>query len=246
MGVVTAEEIEETLLGMADEKKAKVLMGFFKTGKGEYGEGDIFLGINNPNTRLVVKEAWKDTPLDEAEKLVHSKWHEVRLCGLLIMVAKFEKALKKKNEAECEAIYKLYISLHKYINNWDLVDLTAPRIVGPWSLLHPEDCLMDEWIKADKTLWQQRISMVSCWLPIRKGIFAPALERAKVLLTSKEDLLHKVSGWMLREVGKHGGMEYLEDFLDANVKFMSSTMLRYAIEKLDESSRQMWLKRRRE
>lgn len=246
MGFVTAEDIEETMLGMADAKKAKILMGFFKTGKGEYGEGDSFLGITNPQTRLVVKEAWKDTSLDEAKKLVKSKWHEVRLCGLLILVEKFEKALKKKNEQECEAIYKLYISLHKYINNWDLVDLTAPRIVGGWSLSHPEDSLMDEWIMADKTLWQQRISIVSCWLPIRKGVLSPALERAKMLLSSKEDLLHKASGWMLREVGKHGGMTLLEEFLEANVKAMSSTMLRYAIEKMDESERQMWLKRRRE
>lgn len=246
MSVVTAEDIEETLLGMSDEKKAKILMGFFKTGKGEYGEGDSFLGITNPNTRLVVKEAWKDTPLVEAKKLAQSKWHEVRLCGLLILVEKFEKAKKKKDESECKSIYDLYLSLHKYVNNWDLVDLTAPKIVGGWALMHPEDHLMDEWIKADKTLWQQRISMVSCWLPIRKGVFAPALERAKALLSSKEDLLHKASGWMLREVGKHGGMTYLEDFLKVNVKSMSSTMLRYAIEKLDDTERQMWLKRRRE
>lgn len=245
MNIVTAEEIEDLMLGMFDEKQSKHLMRFFKTGKGEYGEGDSFLGIKNPGTRLVVKEAWKDTPLEEAEKLVHSKWHEVRLCGLLIMVEKFEKAMKKKNEAECRAVYSKYISLHKYVNNWDLVDLTAPRIVGGWSVLHPEDELMSEWIKPDKTMWQQRISMVSCWLPIRKGVFAPALERAKVLLSTKEDLLQKASGWMLREVGKHGGLTLLEDFLEANVKSMSSTMLRYAIEKFDETARQMWLQRRR-
>ena len=241
-----ASDIEEALLCMADESQAKHLMRFFKTGKGQYGEGDIFLGLRNPQVRMVVKEAWKDTPLDQAARLVLSPLHEVRLCGLLIMVAQYLKAMKKKDDAAMTAIFNTYISLHQHINNWDLVDLSAIKIVGYHEALHPDLSLIDDWINPDgHTLWQQRISMVSTWILIRFGRPEVCFRRAARLLTSPHDLLHKAAGWMLREAWKKGYRDELRDFLEQNIAAIPSIMLSYATEQMTTDERHLWQQKRR-
>lgn len=244
--MTNAKDIEAALLGMADERQARQLLRFFKTGPGEYGEGDKFIGLKNPQVRMVVKEAWKDTPLEEAVKLVKSPLHEVRLCGLLIMVEQYLRAMKKKDEALMHLIFNTYTSLHPYINNWDLVDLSAIKIVGNHEVLNPGISLMDEWINPDgHSLWQQRIAMVSTWTLIRNGSADVCFQRAKRLLDSPHDLLHKAAGWMLREVWKNGYKKELREFLEVNVARMPSVMLSYACEQMSIDERHEWQKRRK-
>lgn len=241
-----ASDIEATLLGMADERHANQLLRFFKTAPGQYGEGDRFIGLRNPQVRMVVKEAWKDTSLSEAEKLVKSPLHEVRLCGLLIMVEQYLRSMKTKDQAAMTGIFESYIELYPYINNWDLVDLSAIKIVGNHEVLNPDITLMDEWITPEgHTLWQQRIAMVSTWMLTRNGIIDKCMDRAKFLLTSPHDLLHKAAGWMLREVWKKGYKDELRGFLEANVVGMPSVMLSYACEQMSADERHEWQTKRR-
>ncbi len=236
-----AKDIETALLSMSDAKQAQMLLRFFKTGPGEYGEGDTFIGLKNPQVRMVVKEAWRVTPLPECIKLVKNPLHEVRLCGLLIMVEQYLKALKERNYQVMDKIFDRYISLHKYINNWDLVDLSAIKIVGNHELQNPYLNLMDEWIQhAGHTLWQQRIAMVSTWILIRHNRADTCFSRAQVLLSSSHDLLHKSAGWMLREAWKKGYKEELRAFLHQNVKEMPSIMLSYACEQMPLDERHKW------
>ena len=240
------KDIEAALLGMADKAQARNLMRFFKTGKGEYGEGDRFLGVRNPQVRLVVKEAWKTTTLPEAVELAKSEFHEVRLCGMLIMVQHYLAAMKHKEHDRMQKIFDTYTSIHAYVNNWDLVDLSAIKIVGNHEALHPETTLMDEWIKPEgHTLWQQRISMVSTWILTRNGRPEVCLDRARHLLSSPHDLLHKAAGWMLREVWKRGYKEEVRAFLDGNVEGMPPIMLSYTCEQMPEDERHGWQARRR-
>ena len=243
---IFANDIELTIRQMQNEKQREVYMRFFKTKKGEYGYGDTFLGVTNPQVRLVVREAWKQTSTEEATKLITSQIHEVRLCGLLILTKKMEQAVKRANDSEMRHIFELYISLHKHINNWDLVDLSANIIAGFWEVHHPEEHRLDEWIDAsNSTLWQKRIAMISTWRLIRYGRYDEVVARATKLLNSNEDLLHKATGWMLRELGKNGGMDILLSFLENNVQKMPSVMLRYAVEKLPPQERKYWLERRK-
>ena len=241
-----ATDIESTMLGMADERQARQLLRFFKTGPGEYGEGDKFIGLKNPQVRMVVKEAWKETPLTETVKLVKSPIHEVRLCGLLIMVEKYLKAMKREAHDEMHLIFNTYVSLHPHINNWDLVDLSAIKIVGNHEVLNPHIGLMNEWIKPEEhTLWQQRIAMVSTWMLIRDGRANVCFQRAAILLDSPFDLLHKAAGWMLREAWKKGYNHELRDFLDTYVPKMPSVMLSYACEQMSVYERHEWQSKRR-
>ncbi len=242
----TAKDIEAALLSMADEEQARQLLRFFKTAPGEYGDGDVFIGLKNPQVRMVVKDAWKHTPLPEAVKLVKSSLHEVRLCGLLIMVEKYLKAMKMKDEVAMREIYETYISLYPYVNNWDLVDLSAIKIVGNHEALHPEVSLMDEWIKPEShTLWQQRIAMVSTWMLIRHDRADVCFRRAAHLVSSPQDLLHKAAGWMLREAWKKGYKDELREFLDQYVKGMPSILLSYACEKMPADERHEWQRKRK-
>ena len=244
--MIKAKDIEATLIAMADERQARMLLRFFKTGPGQYGEGDRFIGLRNPQVRLVVKEAWKDTALSEAVRLVRSPLHEVRLCGLLIMVEKYLKAMKKKDRPQMKTIFDTYVSLHPHVNNWDLVDLSAIKIVGNHEVLNPEIRLMDEWITpGGHSLWQQRISMVSTWMLTRDGRPEICFGRARFLLSSPHDLLHKAGGWMLREVWKKGYREELRDFLEANVSGMPSVMLSYACEQMSPDERREWQSKRK-
>lgn len=242
-----AQDIEAALLSMADESQARQLLRFFKTAPGQYGYGDKFIGLKNPQVRMVVKEAWRTTPLAEAAALAQSPLHEVRLCGLLIMVEQYLKAMKRKDAVGMDEIFDAYTSLHKHINNWDLVDLSAIKIVGNHEVLNPHLTIMDEWIKADgHTMWQQRIAMVSTWILTRHGRPDVCFDRAKILVDSDQDLLHKAAGWMLREAWKKGYKDDLRYFLDENVGSMPPIMLSYACEQMPIEERHRWQARRRE
>lgn len=241
-----AAEIEETLLGMADEAVARQLLRFFKTGPGQYGEGDRFIGLKNPTVRMVVKHAWKTTPLAEAVKLVESPLHEVRLCGLLIMVEQYLRAMKHNDAAAMTHIFNTYVALHPRVNNWDLVDLSAIKIVGNHEVLNPGLTLMDQWINpGGHTMWQQRIAMVSSWMLIRNNRADTCLRRAAVLRHSPHDLLHKAAGWMLREAWKRGYRDDVRRFLDLNVEGMPPVMLSYTCEKMSPAERRAWQLRRK-
>lgn len=239
--MIMSDDIEACLLSMADEVQARQLMRFFKTGPGQYGEGDKFIGLKNPQVRMVVKESWRETSLDECTKLVKNPIHEVRLCGLLIMVEKYLKFLKKKDSVALDEIFNTYINLHEHINNWDLVDLSAIKIVGNHEHLHPELTLMDEWILPnDHTLWQQRISMVSTWILTRKTGSEKCFARAECMLDSSHDLLHKAAGWMMREAWKKGYRDELREFLHCHIERMPSIMLSYATEQMSPDERHEW------
>ncbi len=249
----TAKEIITYMESLQDEKQRLILMGFFKTAPGLYGYGDEFLGIKVPQTRQVVKMG-KDLPLDEIPTLLLSQWHEVRLCGFLILVDQFEKLSTKRllNDAEAirqrDDIVMLYLRYAEQANNWDLVDLSAPKIIGGWlvapSLLGERDYkehLLDD-LASCSCLWKQRISMVCTWKTSQQGDPSWCLRYAEMHLHHPHDLMHKAVGWMLREMGKRVSMSLLRDFLRQHVREMSRTSLRYAIEKMPDEERRMWLK----
>ena len=252
-----AKEIIAYMESLYNEEQRRVLMGFFKTGPGEYGEGDEFLGLKVPQTREVVKSVAKDFPLEEIPELLMSKWHEVRLCGLLIMVDQFERLATKRflnDEAAIlkrDEIVKLYLQYAERANNWDLVDLSAPKILGHWILLptHIGDGtegykrqLLDE-LAHSNNLWRQRMSMVCTWKSSQQGDPSWCLRYAEIHLHHPHDLMQKAVGWMLREMGKRVSMELLRDFLRQHAHEMSRTTLRYAIEKMSEDERHEWMRR---
>ncbi|MCX5687250.1 MAG: DNA alkylation repair protein [Candidatus Omnitrophica bacterium] len=218
----------------ASKKKARDLSWFFKTGKGGYGEGDKFIGIIVPNIRKVAKEC-QDLPLQEAIKLLKSPIHEERLLALLIMVLKFQKA---QTEAQKKAVYKAYLTNTKYINNWDLVDLSSHEIIGSFLLKKSKKELYS--LSKSESLWERRISIVSTYRFIRNGQLKDTLKIARILLKDSYDLIHKAVGWMLREVGKRD-LRALESFLKCHYKSMPRTMLRYSIEKFPENKRLRYL-----
>lgn len=250
--MMTAKEIIGYMESLQNEKQRQVLMRFFKTGPGEYGEGDEFLGLKVPQTRQIVKLTAGDTPLSEVPELLMSRWHEVRLCGLLIMVDKFSKLATKRLENDEQAInrrdeiVKMYLQYAERANNWDLVDLSAPKILGLWLLLptHLGDklAILDE-LAASPSLWRQRMSMVSTWKTTQQGDPSWCMRYAEWHLYHPHDLMHKAVGWMLREVGKRDGMDLLQDFLERHAHEMPRTALRYAIEKMSPDERQYWMSR---
>jgi len=254
-----AEEIIRYMESMHNEQQRKVLMRFFKTGKGEYGEGDQFLGIKAPQTREVVKHVATDLPLNEVPKLLTSQWHEVRLCGFLILVAIFERlATKRLRNDEIsirkrDEVLKLYLDYAEQANNWDLVDMTAPKILGYWLMLptllggdkagdHRDYKLyvLDQ-LAQSKNLWRQRMSIVCSWKTSQMGDPSWCLRYAEIHLHHPHDLMHKAVGWMLREVGKRISMDLLRDFLNLHAHEMPRTALRYAIEKMSPEERLYWM-----
>ena len=254
---MTAKEIIAYMESLQNEEQRRILMGFFKTGPGEYGEGDEFLGLKVPQTREVVNNAWKDFPLSEVPELLMNRWHEVRLCGFLILVAKFENLATKRLENDEKAIrgrdeiLTMYLKYAEQANNWDLVDLSAPKILGA-SLLSPQKGggpdadverkrrILDELAQSDN-LWKQRMSMVCTWKTSQMGDPSWCLRYAEIHLHHPHDLMHKAVGWMLREMGKRVSMDLLREFLRQHVHEMPRTMLRYAIEKMSEEERQYWM-----
>ena len=221
------EDIKSELLSKANKEKAKGLQRFFKTGPGEYGEGDVFIGVVVPEMRKTAKK-FMDTGLTEVEKLLHDKVHECRLTALLILCEKFDSA----DQNGQKEIFELYIKNYNYINNWDLVDLSAPKIAGGYFLNRDRSYLI-KLAKSDN-LWKQRIAVLATYAFIKNNEFAEILKLAELLLNHKHDLIHKAIGWMLREAGKRD-LNILISFLDKNYKKMPRTMLRYSIEKLDEN-----------
>jgi 3-methyladenine DNA glycosylase AlkD len=229
-----AKTISSTLRSLGNPDIAEHSKRFFKTGKGEYGEGDVFLGIRVPVLRKHVSRFHK-APLDEVEKLLHSAYHEERLFALLLLVAKYEKG----SEDERAEVYRCYMDNMAYINNWDLVDSSAPYIVGPH--LEKRDRAVLYTFARSADLWERRIAILSTFYYIRSGEFGTALDIADILASDKEDLIHKAVGWMLREIGKRD-VEAERAFLKIHAETMPRTMLRYAIEKFPESDRKRWLK----
>lgn len=228
------------LNNLKNPEKARDLQRFFKTGKGEYGEGDIFLGIVVPLQRRVAKK-YLDLSLDDLQKLLDSKIHEYRLTALFILVAKFKKAENKKE------IVDFYLKNTKNINNWDLVDLSAPNILGEY-LVDKNRSILYKLVRSI-IIWERRIAVLATFAFIKKkqdcfsrnNNFDDSLKIAEILIDDKHDLIHKAVGWMLREVGKRD-LKTEEDFLKKFYKKMPRTMLRYAIEKMDETKRQGYLR----
>ncbi len=220
---------------MANAQKAKDLQRFFKTGSGEYAAGDKFLGVMVPRTRALVKKYWNELCLADAKILLASEFHEERLLALLALVKKFENGDEKSRKQ----IFNLYLKNTKFINNWDLVDLSAPNIVGAY--LEDKDKNILFMLAKSKNLWERRIAMLATFWFIKKGDCEVARGIAAMLLGDREDLIHKAAGWMLREIGKNCGQAILEEFLQKNYKNMPRTTLRYAIERFDEKKRKYYL-----
>ena len=229
-----SKQIKQKLALLANSGKRKILQGFFKTGRGQYGEGDIFLGVVVPDTRKIAKE-FANLPLSEIKKLLYSKIHEERLCALLILVAKFAMA----NLAEKKEIFDFYIKHVRQVNNWDLVDLSAPRIVGGYLLDKPKNILY-KFVRS-KNLWEKRIAIVSTYTFIKNGEYQDTLKIAEILMHDRHDLIHKAVGWMLREVGKKSN-KILKAFLKKFKTKLPRTTLRYAIERFPEKERKEYLK----
>jgi len=230
---MNAKEISKRLQKMGDKEDARFLQGFFKTGVGQYGEGDIFLGIRVPAIRKLAKE-YNNLPTEEILSLLKSPYHEVRLFALISLVNTFAKA----DETIQKKIYDLYLANTNYINNWDLVDLSAPNIVGAFLLAKDRKPLYQ--LVKSKSLWERRIAVLATFYFIKNNQFADSLKIAAILLQDKEDLIHKAVGWMLREVGKRD-MECAETFLQKHCRVMPRTMLRYAIERFAPSKRRKYM-----
>ena len=220
------DRIYNALAARSDEEKKIVLPRFFKTGKGQYGEGDKFLGVTVPNIRAVANE-FKDVDLEVIKELIHSPWHEMRMCALLILVNMSKKEVSKET-------FDFYLSQTRYINNWDLVDLTAPQIVGKY-LLHKDRDTLYKLAESD-LLWDNRIAIVSTLTFIRNNDLKDTYELSLKMIHHKHDLMHKAIGWMLREAGKRDANQ-LYNFVKEHKNIMPRTMLRYSIEKFDDKTR---------
>ena len=235
----TAADLERAMIAQANPADAEILMRFFKTGPGQYGEGDKFLGCKNPVTRRTAK-AFRALPVREAVRAAQSEWHEIRLCALLILLGHYES--KKAGKKERAAIFEHYAELARrgFVNNWDLVDLTAPGITGAYAFEHGADML--ESFAASAHLWEERIAVLSMFPFIRAGQIEIPFRMVDRFLAHPHDLMHKACGWMLREIGKRDRAA-LTDYLRKNKAFMSRTTLRYAIEHYPEPERKAFLTR---
>jgi 3-methyladenine DNA glycosylase AlkD len=234
--MITVMKIKKELKSLSNKKQANLLKGYFKTGKGEYGEGDIFLGIKVPIQRQVAKKSI-DLSVVGVEKLLNSKIHEERLVALLILVLKYERG----GEKEKKKIFETYLKNTKYINNWDLVDVTCPKIIGNYLLDKNRDVLYK--LVKSKNLWERRMAIIATASFIRSNEFKDTIKIAEILLNDEHDLIHKATGWMLREVGKRDEKE-LTDFLDKYYSKMARTMLRYSIERLEDKKRKYYLQKK--
>ena len=226
----------QEITARADASQVEGLSRFFKTGPGQYGEGDKFLGIKVPVTREVVKACWRETSLQDLEECIASEYHEVRLAALLALVEIF-----KHNKAKQSDCIDFYLAHTDRINNWDLVDLSCYPLLGVW-LLDKDRQLLYDLARNGKTIWEQRIGIVSTMTFIRHGQLQDTFDIADILLHHPHDLIHKAVGWLLREAGKRD-KEALVEYLEPRYKTMPRTMLRYAIEKFPEAERQQYLKK---
>ncbi|MCR5887026.1 DNA alkylation repair protein [Hymenobacter sp. J193] len=229
----TAADLLARIHSLADPPRAVAVARFFQTGPGQYGEGDQFLGLPMPQQRQLARK-FRGLPMAEVEQLVQNPWHDCRSVGLIIWTLQFAKA----GPAGRQAVYERYLQNRGFINNWDLVDITCPTIVGGYLLMQDRAPLYE--LAAENHLWSQRMSIVSTLAFIRQGQFADTFALAEQLLSYPHDLIHKATGWMLREVGKRNE-DALEEFLADHAPQMPRTMLRYAIEKLPAARRQYHL-----
>jgi 3-methyladenine DNA glycosylase AlkD len=230
---MTARKAKSQLLALANDATAEAMRRFFKTGPGQYAEGDRFLGIKTDSLRQLTRE-FQSLPLDESKKLLCSELHEARMLALMILVRAFEKG----DESTRQAIHELYLANVDRVNNWDLVDASAPTIVG--GFLADRDRGPLTRLAGSASLWERRIAIVATYYFIRRDDFADTLRLAGLLLGDREDLIHKAAGWMLREVGKKNET-VLEGFLAKHCRQMPRTMLRYAIERFEETRRRKYL-----
>jgi 3-methyladenine DNA glycosylase AlkD len=235
---MNAEFILQELFSLANPEKAEFLQKFFKTGKGQYAEGDIFLGIIAPLTRDIVKKSAK-LPFNEIQQLIDSKYHEARLAGFLLLGKQYKQS---KDENEHKEIFNFYLKNARKANNWDLVDVTCKDVIGLYLLEHEEGRGALYRLAESENLWEQRISIVSTWIFIKNMQFDDTLALSEKLLSHKHDLIHKAVGWMLREVGKKN-RDVLLDFLENHYKEMPRTCLRYAIEHFSAEERAYFMRK---
>ncbi len=234
------KEIEKDISNSSDNNRAKILQRFFKTGKGEYAEGDIFVGIDVPTLRRISKK-YKDINIDIVLALLHSKIHEERLLALYLLLYKFENgSLKEKKE-----IFNIYLSNTKYINNWDLVDTSARDIIGGHLYENIKNYNVLIKLAKSEDLWERRIAIISTYYYIMKGDYSPTFTISKILINDKHDLIQKAVGWMLREVGKRISPEIEKDFINENIKNISRVSLSYAIEHFNYDERKKYLELRK-
>ena len=241
MTIIKTNLLYETILSRQDPSQVEGLMRFFKTGKGQYGEGDQFLGIKVPVTREVVKQCWQQTTFDDLETCIRSEYHEIRLAALLTLVQIFKHA--KKDRDLQQRCVDFYLTHTEFINNWDLVDLSCYELLGSW-LLNKDRALLYDLARNGKNIWEQRIGMVSTMQFLRHGQLDDTYAIAEIFLEKPKplhDLLQKAVGWLLREAGKHDEGR-LKEWLSTRYKTMPRTMLRYAIEKFKEEERQIYMK----
>ena len=230
------EKILKEINSHKDPLRAKLLARYFKTGRGQYGFGDIFIGLTVPTSRSIASK-YKDISLKEISFLIKNKIHEVRLIALFILIQKYKRGLQN----EKEQIVKFYLKNTKYINNWDLVDLPCCHILGEYLWKKKDKRILMKLAKS-KNLWEQRIAIVSTLVFIKNGDMRWTMRLAKMFLNHEHDLIHKACGWVLREVGKRNPVE-LHKFLEKNISKMPRTMLRYAIEKFPEEIRKEYLRK---
>lgn len=225
--------LQNELRSLASPETARILQRFFKTAPGEYGAGDQFLGIKVPRLRALAKK-YRALLLPDMQQLLNSPWHEERLCALLLLMQFYERA----GDSDRQAVYELYLANTKQINNWDLVDVSAPHIVGVHLQNRPRNVLYE--LASSSSLWRRRIAIIATFHFIRRDDFSDTLHIAERLLDDPHDLIHKATGWMLREIGKRD-LPVAESFLQAHHSSMPRTMLRYAIERFPEPLRQRYL-----
>jgi 3-methyladenine DNA glycosylase AlkD len=228
--------LKQALLQLKNPERAIQTARFFKTGKGEYGEGDVFIGLSNPQVQALVKEHWKYTNMANVQELINDKIHELRFAALLVLVAQFPKS----SPIQQQGIIEFYLKNIRQINNWDLVDCSAYKLLGKFLLHKDRQILYD--LAESGHLWSERVAVVSCFEFIRNGQFSDIFKLSEKFLSHKHDLMHKACGWMLREVGKRDELA-LEEFLDEHLQKMPRTMLRYAIERMEEKKRLGYLRK---
>lgn len=231
--------ILDELITYADPERAKNSAWFFKTGPGQYGEGDMFLGVRVPDIRRVAR-LHRDAPLVEVGKLLRNEWHEARLLAVIVLVMKY----KRGDAALQKEVYECYMANTRYINNWDIVDSSARQIVGAHLYVLPNGRTLLRELTTSSSMWERRIAMIATSYWLAKGKPEPTIEIAELLLDDTEDLMHKAVGWMLREMGKRVSPEVLRNFLIKYAATMPRTTLRYAIEHFDPKERAEWLAKR--
>ncbi|PAW78230.1 MAG: DNA alkylation repair protein [Verrucomicrobia bacterium Tous-C9LFEB] len=230
-----ASDVAKALRAVARPEKVSIYQSFFKTGPGQYGEGDRFIGVTVPNSRAAIKP-FLALPMGEVETLLASVWHEERFAAALILVAQFERG----DAAQRRSVFDFYLAKARRLNNWDLVDCSTPQVVGGWLYEQGKGWAILRKLARSENLWERRISILATFYYIRQREMAPTVEIAELLLGDRHDLIHKAVGWMLREMGKRE-VTVLESFLDRHGATMPRTMLRYAIEKFPEKRRKLYL-----